>query len=233
MHIRSDGQPLNSYESLFEKKKVAGMLWETRLTFFKDLLADIDNFPDLYKIEGLLFYYTPLKQKNLTRTMVESKVNALIRSIKNKAIVEGATSETAELIARFAREKRINQPLSYEGGRTFLTEAIACKIPNLDKKRCPKLFREGYDVVKMVQLLINNGADVNKHRLFLNENDEIINDLTPLMMAAQIGNTNLVGILLIYGANAREKSQGRTALDIAKQHGAPKKIIEMLERAMR
>lgn len=76
-------------------------------------------------------------------------------------------------------------------------------------------------VTEIIRLLIDSGADVNAVTHFGD---------TPLMNAAQSGNTDAVKLLLEHGADAKMKNiRNKTALDIAVSSGAGPEIISLLK----
>ncbi|KAI1379581.1 hypothetical protein F4677DRAFT_409705 [Hypoxylon crocopeplum] len=77
---------------------------------------------------------------------------------------------------------------------------------------------------KLVQLLINRGADVNAEAVLSVKR-------TPLQRASEVGNLNIVKMLLKYGANVNGKSAARsggTALQLAAISGSCKIALELL-----
>ncbi len=77
--------------------------------------------------------------------------------------------------------------------------------------------------LKLVKLLIDRGADVNRHDGLAKE--------TPLHDAAQSGNAELVKLLLEAKANPAAKDfRGNTPLDLAKESNHPR-VVRMLQSA--
>lgn len=246
-------QTRESYDRRLQENKIDTKSPQSRENVFQSIIAGITNFPDFFaaqqsilaKAQQSMINKVDKSEINKLNKMFAAKANQLENIFISRAINAGATPVGATNMAKAARANKLNDNIY--GGLTYLTETISCRSSDLylEGSYCAQNFKENYNPLGLVKLLLENGADANVPAVI--ETGEkvnvkgtlvkkkVVSMRTPLMIAAEERNLAVVNILLQYGAEVKVPYISYSALDVAQSAnigGRNNEVIKALKNAV-